>query len=352
MCGANFTRTIRAVSPGHRIERMPVRLLPWSPEYGTAMRMDAAEPDEADRGDVDIRVEREIWAPVTPSNPAPLRVRIVDGVRRAEAHALDDDLDGGMPAFGLFASYAVGVVACEPAAARVVDEAFEVVRQYLHTGTGAANRVLSTGGARLDFRARAVPQAKSADDLVDAMNRAMLDAEARLAEELSEDESWLTLVDGPLRGLRHPGRRVVGYIKRVQEWYVPPREVALLPTLLPGERTPLFSIVAKGAGADHLRDGRYSWYVRIAHLEGPVHPLGGVLRLECAQAVGLDGACALADLTATLLPRLASSPVRDPRAPQNLTPTGALEARLTHLLGDRRLIYRLLLADLARGIAE
>lgn len=332
---------------------MPVRLLPWSPEYGTAMRMDAAEPDEAERGDVDARVERDVWAPVTPSRGAPLRVRIVDGVRRAEAHALDDETGGETPAFGLFASYAVGVVACEPAAARVVDEASEVVRQYLHTGTGAAaDRVLSAGSARLDFRARAVPQAKSADDLVDAMNRAMLDAEARLAEQLSEDESWLTLVDGPLRGLRHPGRRVVGYIKRVQEWYVPPREVGLLPSLLPGERTPLFAIAAKGAGADHLRDGRYSWYVRIAHLAGPVHPLGGVLRLECSQAVGKPGAVELADLTAMLLPRLASSPVRDPRAPQNLTPTGALEARLTHLLGDRRLIYRLLLADLARGLAE
>ncbi len=330
---------------------MPVRLLPWSPEYGTAMRMDAAEADEADRGDVDLRVERDIWAPITPGTTPPLRVRIVDGVRRAEAHALDDDLDG-LPTFGLFASYAVGVVACEPAAARVVDEATEVMRQYLHTGVGAADRILRAGSARLDFRARAVPQAKSADDLVDAMNRSMLDAEAHLAESLSEDESWLTLVDGPLRGLRHPGRRVVGYIKRVQEWYVPAREVALLPTLLPGERTPLFSIEARGAGADHLRDGRYSWYVRIAHIEGPIHPLGGVLRLECSQAVGVEGARELADLTATLLPRLASSPVRDPRAPQNLTPTGALEARLTHLLGDRRLIYRLLLTDLARGLAE
>jgi len=330
---------------------MPVRLLPWAPEYGTAMRMDAAEAGEAERGDVDVRVERETWAPVTPSSPAPLRVRIVDGVRRAEAHALDDDLGGEPPAFGLFASYAVGAVACEPGAARVVDEACEVVRQYLHTGPTGADRVLSAGGARLDFRARAVVRATSADDLVDAMNRAMLDAEARLAEELSADESWLTLVDGPLRGLRQPGRRVVGYIKRVQEWYVPPREVALLPTLLPGERTPLFSIAPKGPGADHLRDGRYSWYVRIAQLGGPVHPLGGVLRLECAQAVGLEGARALADLTAGLLPRLASSPVRDPRAPQNLTPTGALEARLTHLLGDRRVIYRLLLSDLAQGLA-
>ena len=38
---------------------------------------------------------------------------------------------------------------------------------------------------------------------------------------------------------------------------------------------------------------------------------------------------------------------RDPRAPQNLVPVGALEAVLTHRLGDREWIRRLLTAHLA-----
>jgi hypothetical protein len=91
--------------------------------------------------------------------------------------------------------------------------------------------------------------------------------------------------------------------------------------------------------------------VRLAHLDGLIHPLGGVMRLEASAGISLDEARALADQTAVALPRLASSPARDPRAPHNLTPVGALERRLTHLLGDRRLIYRLLASSVSREVA-
>lgn len=330
---------------------MPVRLLPWQPEYGTAMQFDA-DADAEDDGSVvpDVRVERSVWAPVTPSTPVPA-VRIVDGVRRVEAHALDDD-GGATPVFGLFGSFAVGAVACDPGASRILAEHVRTERRYLHTGTAeVADRALRAGAARLTFRSRPVATASRANDLVAALNRAMLDEEARLAEALSEDESVLTLVDGPLRSLRSPGRRVVGYVKRIQQWYVDRAEIELLPTLLPGERTPLFTIPASPNDGDHLADGRYSWFVRMPAGGPHVHPLGGVLRLECSAAVPLEAASRLADQTAALLPRLASSPVRDPRAPQNLTPVGALEAHLTHLLGDRRMIHRLIAASVARDAA-
>lgn len=61
------------------------------------------------------------------------------------------------------------------------------------------------------------------------------------------------------------------------------------------------------------------------------------------------GAIALADQSTLALPPLASSPIRDPRAPQNLTPVGALEAVLTHRLGDRRWLRRLLAASVGEG---
>ena len=51
-------------------------------------------------------------------------------------------------------------------------------------------------------------------------------------------------------------------------------------------------------------------------------------------------------MSARSLPRFASDPVRDPRAPQNLYPVGALEARLRHRLGDPLLIRRATLAHL------
>jgi hypothetical protein len=50
----------------------------------------------------------------------------------------------------------------------------------------------------------------------------------------------------------------------------------------------------------------------------------------------------LADTTAKLLPRFASSEHKDPRAPQNLYPIGALERELRRRLGDPHLLYRAL----------
>ena len=64
------------------------------------------------------------------------------------------------------------------------------------------------------------------------------------------------------------------------------------------------------------------------------------MRLETSGGLDLARVRALADLSARYLPRFASDPARDPRAPQNLYPIGGLEARLRHLLGDPSLIRR------------
>jgi hypothetical protein len=65
-----------------------------------------------------------------------------------------------------------------------------------------------------------------------------------------------------------------------------------------------------------------------------------VVRLEVSDVVGLDAAVRLADATAVLLPRFSPSRGRDPRAPQNLLPIGALEAGLRRRLGDAALVRR------------
>lgn len=357
---------------------MTVRLLPWAPEYGTSMQFDA-EADEAAGGPPDVTVERAVWAPVTPSPASLPAVQIVDGVRRAEAHAMDDGPDG-TPVFGLFGSFAVGAVRVGPlnaggrrggraGTAHIMDERVRVERRYFHTGAPDALLVASAvtpdfeivaGRARLAFRAEPVRRASSANALVARLNQTMLDEESKLAEELSRDESVLTLVDGPLRSLRSPGRHVVGYIKRIQQWYVGRSELELLPTLRAGERTPIFHIPtaavigARGSagGGVAAGDGRYSWFLRLADLGAHFHPLGGVMRLETGGSLPLAEAVRLADETAVLLPMLASSLTRDPRAPHNLTPVAALEARLTHLLGDRLFIRRLITQALAGPARE
>ena len=325
---------------------MVVRLLPWQPNYGSALGFDSeSEPDPMDP--VDLTVERQIWAPVTADPAPPAPVQIVDGVRRAESHAMDDAPDGS-PIFGLFGSYAVGGVRCD-GQARILEESILVRRRYLHAAHDSVpDRVITSGAATVHFEAHRVPNATTAQALVGALNRAMLDEEALLAAELSRDESVLTMLDGPLRSLRSPGRRVVGYVKRIQQWYVAPAERELLPTLEPGERTPLFMIPAGSGIESDQHDGRYSWFLRLRHLNPLYHPLGGVMRLETSGALPLAEAIALADDTTRTLPRLSSMPGHDPRAPHNLVPVGALEAVLTHRLGDPRWVQRLLTANVGR----
>jgi hypothetical protein len=95
-----------------------------------------------------------------------------------------------------------------------------------------------------------------------------------------------------------------------------------------GQRTPLFAI----------GDDRLSWYQRL-----PVaSPQGwkGILRGELPQSLGIAHAATLADRATRELPRFSGLAHRDPRAPQNLTPVGALEGHLRRRLGDRRLVLR------------
>jgi hypothetical protein len=93
------------------------------------------------------------------------------------------------------------------------------------------------------------------------------------------------------------------------------------------------------------RFGRFSWFVRLA-LRLPIDgDLTGLARLEIADVVGFETARALADAVTVVLPRFVPSRGRDPRAPQNLLPIGALEMHLRHQLGDPRVIRRRL-ADL------
>ena len=97
---------------------MPLRLLPWSPEYGSALQ---ADPDSYDEPDATAAETFEgEWRARRPSGDPPAAVQIVDGVRRVEAHALDD-LPDGETAFGLFGSYAVGAVRCEGDRSWVLD---------------------------------------------------------------------------------------------------------------------------------------------------------------------------------------------------------------------------------------
>lgn len=168
------------------------------------------------------------------------------------------------------------------------------------------------------------------------LQKAREELEKEVARGLS---GGLLVVDGPVR-FKREGGALLGYIKTHWVRYLPEREEALLQVLKPGERTPAFRV---------RRQGRElaSWYLRLPLVpEGVRPPQAGLLRVETS----LEGPFSeLADLSLSLFPALASHPVKDPRAPQNLAPVGALEWALGRMMGSQEVVERLLRRHLGGG---
>src|SRR5262249_12888642 len=136
---------------------------------------------------------------------------------------------------------------------------------------------------------------------------------------------------------------LVGIIKRIHRLYLPGECLALLAQLRAEERTPLFLI------HDNKYD-RYSCYLRLSQPQQIEHPLAGIVRLEVRAAVNLAKIVNLVNYATYQLPRFASSPIRDPRAPQNLVPIGALEDELRRRLGDPVFIRRAIEERISEGV--
>jgi hypothetical protein len=293
----------------------------WAPEFGAPVGGDVFGESDADV-DASVEVPAADWAPMAPSRPAASCVLFVDGVQRIDARVWVED-DDGASRQGVCASWAAGVVRCD-GQARVV--AAEVRRGVLCAGEGV--EAISTRHG--DYRAYPVPVAASGDPLGQALGRVRGDLEGRVAVE-SGGAGDLVFVDGPLGDRRHIDG-AVGYIKAHHVSYLPPTLQAVVGRLAPGERTPLFRI-----GAERFR---WSWYLR---LPGPAtHAWWGVVRCEAAGELPLADAVTRADVVAATLPRFASQPHNDPRAPQNLHPIAGLERELKRRLGDPLLLERAL----------
>ncbi len=323
--------------------KLRLRLDPWPADYESPTPLTGVEDDLAVR--VDAGVEGCDWRAL-PAGRAAVRGRIgfVDGVRRIEARVLADSED--FVIHGLFGSFAAGCVtaraARESGEAALFGELKVGRRLILGGGAEAPDETVACGGLGLHFEGLSM-HGNSPTDCLSQLQYLMRQTEADLAETL-QDACEAVFIDGPLTFFSAAKLEVVGVVKRLFAPYLEPKLFRLVPRLPPACRTPLFAI----AGDSHER---YSWFLRIAP-PGPLsHPLSGVLRLEVRAGVGLPRAVELADQSAAWLPRFASTPIRDPRAPQNLIPTGALERELTRRMGDpliiRRAIERTIFQELA-----
>jgi hypothetical protein len=315
---------------------MRLRLDPWPGDYEGSFQLE--ELEEGPAGQIDPDVEGIAWTPIQPKlieRPEPLF--FVDGVRRIDARVIADD-DSGRIVHGLFGSVACGAVRVERAKA-----AFEEIRisRYIVLGSGlmAQPQMVTVGNIELAFVPYSVAETGPTAPLLGLQNL-MRTEEASIAQDHAP-EAACVFADGPLTYFAAVKQRTVGVIKRLFKPYLAASNFALVPRLALAERTPLFAIL----------DGKYdrfSWYLRIGTPRPMDHDVAGVLRMEVRTGAGLETAVELANLSASCLPAFAGDSARDPRAPQNLLPIGALEQELRHRLGDaiaiRRAIERVLFA--------
>jgi hypothetical protein len=297
----------------------------WAPSLGSAAGADDVLP--AAPGEIDVEVERAAgdWAPLRPPPPDAAPVCFVDGVRRVEA-VLWRTEDAGSVRQALAVSLAAGSVHCEGAAATI--EVAEVQRLLIGP----------TGFTALETRAGTFEPRAVADDDPDVLRRGTQERLRRLERRIIDraqgprpEDVALLVLDGPLDGsVEVP--HAVGYVKTHHVAYLPDEVRPVVAALAPGERTPLF--LAQSSWS------RFSWYQRLPYGSG--HPWAGVVRCEASADLDASSAARLADRTAASLPRFASRPHKDVRAPQNLYPIGGLERHLKRLLGDPGHVLRCL----------
>jgi hypothetical protein len=301
---------------------------PWDPGYGVARGDELDGRESSARLDLDIELPASSWRPLSPADgPLPGSVLFLDGVRRIDARVWVHE-EGPEPLPGVIASLAAGLVRCD-GAAQIVDVA---VDRGLYAESGGD---IETRHAR--YRFHRTPG--GLDKLTLGVQSRLAALEVELANawrKNSNVEDDLLVVDGPLRGRTHLAR-TVGYVKTHQKSYLQAPQAQVVASLGDGQRSPVFKM---GTSWERL-----SWYLRLPGASRA--PWSAIVRLECSADLPAPDAVALADVTALVLPRLASAPHKDPRAPQNLVPIGGLERQLRHRLGDAALLYRALRGALA-----
>ena len=291
--------------------------------YGAGFQAEEDSPHALECELVEDTGSFEVHGP--PAAGRPHRLAFVDGTMRTEARLTHSGPDGDVST-GLAGSWAAGaVLVAEDAPAR-----FDRV-----AGGRAA---IFTGGhtvALPDHRDgwRWEPHVVDGADIEAArqqLQRLMRDAESDVAERLCAD-GWLTVLDGPLHGIRHRrGLPVIGYVKTHHRRMLAHEHWTQVPRLAVRERSGLFA----------MGDELYGCYLRVGDPGPWAGPWAGIARIEMPAGIGLAAAVDAANRAAGWLPDFASALHRDARAPVNLTPIAGLERHLHHLQGDPRLALR------------
>lgn len=255
----------------------------------------------------------------------PKRLAFAGAVMRTDAQ-LTRTGDDGEATTGLAGSVAAGAVLV--AAGQEAQVARTTVRRVMISGGSPRMRLPDqAGGWRWSALAAGRRNRRAPRQRLQSLMRSEL---AGVAERLCA-EGWLTLLDGPLHGIR--GRRglpVVGYVKSHPRRLLDPGAWARVPGLAVGERSGLFAIGGE----------RFAAFLRMA-APGPWgNAWSGIARIEVSAAIGERKAAATADRVQACLPRFASGQPETTRAAVALRPIAGLKRQLRHLQGEPRLALR------------
>jgi hypothetical protein len=292
--------------------------------------------------DIDPFVETDDWsAGIIPTPlPFPEAVAFIDGVQRIEFWARVDD--GEVLADAALASVAAGVVVCTDGHAEVSADPPKQRVLAVSGAVQAENLVVPSASMHMVFEVEcSVQTGRNAVQQAIAIRRRNLE-QALVQQTLQTCP--LVFADGRLDHAGPSRNQLVGIAKTLHQLYVTGAQRALIARLRDGQRTPLFLI--KDSWGE-----RYSWFLRLPGTRAIHHSYAGIVRLE-TPATTSRPPVDVADMVSHNLPRFASRPEHDPRAPQNLQPVGALEKRLRHELGDQRYIRRLIEDSLFKEMAR
>ncbi|MDJ0775197.1 MAG: hypothetical protein QNJ49_17510 [Mastigocoleus sp. MO_167.B18] len=316
------------------------RLEPWSTDYQPPIEIQELSSSESE---VNHGVEETNWSDFISqkrvSPELPQKLVFIDGRRRMDAALVGGA--GNTINYGVFGTIAVGAV--------VVDRSKHTAKCDRIT----IHRILGFGGNQKAPEETFIPcPLGSKTELVylpvkphldnkpeirrKLVQTEMLKAETILVESFAPEQNTLIVRDGPLSYNSSP--LTLGYVKTMHKNYLDSKHATLLWELKSGERTPIFGIQDKNQPL-------WSWYLKsgnsqISSSKLGYHDLHGIVRLELSSEVDLEEAKLIADQTTYLIPEYSSHLYKDSRAPQNLTPVGALERELGRRMGDPNLIKR------------
>ena len=295
----------------------------WAATYGSPYLV---QPDEPMHADVELVEDGDrVVAHPGVATAQEAKIAFVDGVRRGEASLYQFRPATGAVAHGVAGGHACGAVLGGDG--RTLRFGETRVRRLVIWGSGLGGVLPPVRGGWAWIPASVASSAPDAP--LKELQTRMREDEGRLAEDLCET-GYLVVIDGPLNFVRSRDLPVVGYVKTHYRALLPEEHHSRIPELQAGERTSLFRL-----GAD-----RYSCYLRLTTRSPTSSPWFGIVRLEVPQSSGLSAAIEVTNHVAGAIPRFAGAAHRDPRAPQNLQPIGALEKHLRHLLGHAGLAAR------------